>query len=173
MNQNSGCNQFRFGCGLADRGCRKISLWCRREVPFVDGSLGGNWRRDPLSCSSNHLLCFGCVGTSVLFHRFEALASVLSSQILDLVRLFTDDIASMFQMRVDQFLVFNVDQRCEEDNAGAEQRETPERKKFDEVVGDKRSEESLYVLDSLPTHLRWSSELTAAVTGIFSAKTIR
>lgn len=68
---------------------------------------------------------------------------MLSGQIFDLASLLANDISSVFQTRVDQFFVFNIDQGTEEGNAGGEKRKTPEWEKLDEVVGHEGSKEGL------------------------------
>lgn len=71
---------------------------------------------------------------------------MLSGQILDLICLVADDFSCMLKLGVDDFLVFDIDQWAQEDDAGEEERQAPERKELDQVVGQEGGEEGLEVL---------------------------
>jgi hypothetical protein len=69
---------------------------------------------------------------------------VLVGKTLDLSSLLTGNLSALLELRINYFLVLNVDKGAEEGNEGGNQGQAPKGNKLDEEVGDQGSEESLY-----------------------------
>lgn len=73
----------------------------------------------------------------------ESLVGVLSGNLAELRGLLVGELGGVVEVAVDQFLVLDVDQRSEVDDAGGEEQETPLGSDLDEEVADEGGEESL------------------------------
>lgn len=95
------------------------------------------------SCTTNHLLSFSRVVSSIVLQGVRRIRRVLASKITDLSALRIHDIISVGQMMINEFLIGNVDYGSQEDNAGCNERESPEWHDPDKIVGEQRSKKSL------------------------------
>lgn len=68
---------------------------------------------------------------------------MLAGQLLELRGLGIDDVGRLPQVVVNELLVGGVDERDEEEQSGADERETPVGHNLDEVVRDEGSDTSL------------------------------
>jgi hypothetical protein len=115
-------------------------LGSRWEVLLLDGTLDVG---DLLARLANVVGCNVGVLAGVRLDRLETLAGVLTSQRLDLLGLLGHDSRGLLDLLIDEFLVEDVDEGGEEEDAGAEKSHTPHGDELDEVVGDESSAESL------------------------------
>jgi len=66
----------------------------------------------------------------------------VACELLDLLGLLIDDGRGTIELGIDELLVGLVDERCEEEGRGREERKAPKWDDLDEVVGDEGTEES-------------------------------
>lgn len=98
---------------------------------------------DLLSSTSHEILSLGSIVSSKVLDALETLAGTFASNVFDLIGLGRDDVASMFQLSVDDIFVLDVDQRSQVDDACAQESESPDRNDLDQVVGEEGREERL------------------------------
>jgi len=93
-----------------------------------------------LSGSANQFLGLGHTSSSISLDTFVSFARVLAGEIFDLVGLCTEDARRVVELFIDEFLVADVDQWRKEEDADAEQSQTPHREKFDEGRKGRRTQ---------------------------------
>ena len=74
------------------------------------------------------------------------MGNVFACEVLDLLGLLVDDTGSIGKVVVDELLVGLVDERAKEEDRGGDKSESPDGYKFDKIVGQECSNESLALL---------------------------
>lgn len=97
--------------------------------------------------------------------------SGVASELLDLLRLLVHNLGNVIDLFIDEALVGLVDKRSEKENAGGDERQTPQRNNLNQIVGEESTEEGLLLLTL--SAMADTGKLTAPEAKRFSANTIR
>lgn len=92
---------------------------------------------------TNVLLSLGAVVTDVLLHETGGMMGTLLSKVLQLVGLGVDHPMDILDLSINDFAVFNVDERPEIGDGDSNQRQSPEWEELDQPVGSKGGREGL------------------------------
>ncbi len=82
---------------------------------------------------------------------------MLASELLDLFGLLGDDCGNIFDLRINDFLVGLVNQRCDEEDRGCQEGKAPDGNDLDEIIGDECTDEGLKTLSALLTVEIWGT----------------
>lgn len=98
------------------------------------GSIGRDFRCYSVLCRPEYPLRLLGILSSITLHSLGRPAGVMSSNTNDLVSLTVEDVASVAQVGVNVLLVLEVDERCQVQNRGSQQRESPNWEPFDKPI---------------------------------------
>jgi hypothetical protein len=101
------------------------------------------------SLALKEILDLAAVVADVLLADVGNLLHLLRSDALDLGSLAVDELGSVVELLVDEFLVRSVDQRHNKGNSGTNESKTPDGNELDEVVGDESGDESLLIVSAM------------------------
>lgn len=89
------------------------------------------------------MLSLGSVVTNILLGELGSLGGVLASDLSKLLALRVDNVTSLLDVVVDEFLVSRIDKRRKENDRGGDQGKAPVGNDFDKVVRDESTNSSL------------------------------
>jgi len=130
----------RRGVVLLNGSARKLLGGVLADVALVDGGLLGTTN---VFLSEAHVLRGRLAGS------LHGLVGVLGGDFAELLGLLVGDLGGVVEVRVNELLVGDVDQRSEVDNAGGDEKQAPLGSDLDEEVADDGSEGGLQIVSML------------------------